>query len=540
MIRKVATVAGAVAAILAGNSAFALTPAQIAADIAGGTITIVNLTGSSAFRDELLVALSTVCDGSSNDAYGADASFNDPATTARNSWTGYGVAPGPYYSYNGPDFRGYSCHLKAGLSGALSTLSATDILVYYRSEGGSVYGVAPLALSAQIQRLDIPNPAAIPAGEAACVEGSATATQQNGFAFPAGLKNGFNEWICPVPTPLLNTSQKLGPGSAAGTPATGGWWLPYDNWVNTAANGGGLAVYAGPVDLVIDTPTMGVSDVEPTLLAGENYPTNNLTGDNTSLGSGLSTTQLGTIAATPVLQQIFGVIASSNAASLVTKNLTNISKQTVTGILSGKYTNWNQTPEGGGIAAPITICRRDPGSGTQTITSVFYLNVTCGKASPLESALASKKGNGALVQTYATTGDVQACVGSTPDAFGPSVFGGNPVGGHFLTVDGVAMSQPNVLNGTYKEWEEVNYVKGPQFTAATPAQQNLINGLITDTADTAGGVVAANSAYAYIPNQVDATPPDNAPSIANLAKFVNLVTRKGDSCQQEPQPLNTN
>ncbi|HTY92803.1 MAG TPA: substrate-binding domain-containing protein [Steroidobacteraceae bacterium] len=534
-MRKISLVAAAVAASLAGTSAFALTPAQIAADVAAGTITIVNVTGSSAFRDQMFVTLQKVC-AANKDVYGADASLNDAAGISRNTWDGWDPSgAAPFYSYNGPDFRAYSCTLGAApaQAPALGAVAGTDILVYYRAEGGSVYGVAPLALNGKPMRLDIPNPAAVPAGEAACGQ-----TQQNGVALIALAKSGFTTWICPVPSPLLNTKGLSGPGSdaGAGIPATGGWWLPYDNWQNTAANGGSLPAYAGNVDLVTDAVSMGVSDVEPAALTQLNYPANNLMGDGTALGTGLSAAQLATLTAVPVIQQGFGIIVSNNGT--FTPTLTNLSKQTISAILTGKYTKWSQSPEGAGNNINITICRRDPGSGTQTTASIFYGNYYCGGG--LEAGTAMKAGNGTTVLQYATTGDVQACVATHNDSIGISGGPSNPNGGHFVNVDGIAYSQANMLNGSYKEWYEVNYVKGSNFGSLSASQQALINGLIQGTSDAVVAGVAANSDYMYIPSAADSFGADNTASLANVAKFVNLTTRGGLSCSGTVVPKNNN
>ena len=556
----------ALGALLGGSSAFAINPTNLAADRANGTLTTVVLSGSSAFRDQMELTLKVLCDGTQNDSYGADASFGSPATSFLNAWDGTGTKGGTLDSYNGPDFRAYSCILKNPLPAqtpALTNgnLAGKPILVYYRAEGGSVYGVAPLALNATIQRLDVPDPANVPAGEVACSGPGVAAVQQNGLnSAKATDSAGFVTWLCAVPAPLSDLKGTLGVNSSKQVTGQSGWWLPYDNWVPTAGVtetsptcAPCLAAYGGKVDLVLDTPTMGVSDVDPAALTGLNYPLNNFTGSNVKF-TALTAAQRATLAPIPILQQLFGALLSTEAGSAVTPNLAKtaagnpiLSRQSLAGIYTGAYTNWSQVPEAAGIAGnnvAITICRRDRGSGTQTASAIYFGNDFCGNASSFENDNSFIAANGTSVLYYATTGDVQACLQTHTDSIGISSVSSPKASTIFAAIDGIDPTQANLLKATYHDWQEVQYVKGPQFTAASAAQQALINGLIQGTADSAVGSIAANAGYAYIPNQVDAFGTDNAPSIANLANLVNIASRGSvggvDGCVSTPIPSNPN
>src|ERR1700709_401502 len=107
-MRNVSKLAMSIATALIGGSAFALPP---------GTVHDVNLTvaGSSAFRDTFKSEMASICVGGAVDQYTAAATS------------------GPT-----PDMRGYSCTLLS-TSAVPAALQGKTALVYYRSEGGSVY-----------------------------------------------------------------------------------------------------------------------------------------------------------------------------------------------------------------------------------------------------------------------------------------------------------------------------------------------------------------------------------------------------------------
>lgn len=121
-MRTFSKIAMAVAASLTGGAAFALPPTT-AFDVK------LVVAGSSAFRDPFKTELQALC-SDTIDAYATQS--------------------------GGPDFKAYTCTLNSSAGTGLNGLKA---IVYYRSEGGSVWGAVTahktLASGTSVNRLDI-------------------------------------------------------------------------------------------------------------------------------------------------------------------------------------------------------------------------------------------------------------------------------------------------------------------------------------------------------------------------------------------------
>jgi hypothetical protein len=544
---RISTLIAGCTALIAGNAAFAFNPTTIASQISANTVTIVYEAGSSAMRDEFRASLSKLCQAGTADEYGGDASGGS-ATVVDNAFDNYNdTSLGINVPYNGPDMRVYSCQLVSSAPAqapALTPIANGNILVYYRSEGGSAFGIvgSVFATSSQMHLLVNTNCSNTnewgPTGNGSGPALTATTTTVNGLVF--------NNWICPVAPSIPNTSDSL-------TTTGNGWWLPTDSVQGTYT--------ASPNNMAADGLNLGISDEEPAVYTGENYPKNYKTNSGQSFGVGLTATQLGTLTSVANIAQGFAILVNKASGS-ITKNVTNLSRQTVRGIMTGTYTDWSQTPEGYAAGAttsgatPITICRRDPGSGTQAGASIFFNNEYCGGKSSVESTAAFATPNGTSVLMWATSGDVEDCVSGNTNAIGLRAWEATSKLTsleQFVNIDNSTPSQANILNGSYPYWYEVNYVKGANYTnGVNPTgsgsntvanQQALVNSIIQFTADaTTSGVITSGADYAFIPNAQDAQGTDNAPVVPNTSSFINLVSRStagvGDSCKATPAALN--
>lgn len=337
---KLAVAVGATLA--ATSSAFALNPAQTAA----ASVKLV-VAGASAYRDTFALELPSIAQGGVVDRYVAS--------------SGQG------------DFRVYSftANANSGLA------NGTTVAIYYRSEGGSVYGVGPIAKGTQILRLLVDNNCSL---------------------------TGTNEYTCTV----------------AGFNLTG----------DTFTSG----------HLVKDTVQLGVSDVEPALFSNEaNWPL------GTVLGSVVTEDQLTNIdSVVPGNGVTFGVYVNSGLG------VTNLSKQTITTIFSGLYSDWNQVPlaNGSGFVSstskPIKLCRREFGSGTHATANVFFLGAGCSAASYSFAG---------TPDTYGSTGALMACVAGDAGGIGYASLNTVP-GTSLIQIDGKTASKYTSAQGLYDYWFE--------------------------------------------------------------------------------------
>jgi phosphate transport system substrate-binding protein len=153
----------------------------------------------------------------------------------------------------------------------------------------------------------------------------------------------------------------------------------------------------------------------------------------------------------------FGVVLNSQVTGV-----TNLTSAQIVQIYTGKVTNWNQV---GGPSLPIVVISRPVGSGTRVTFQQFVLGGTA------ESV------TGASHLTESTTGAVQKAVSQTAGAIAYLAESG--IGAmKAISIDGIAESDANVLNNTYKFWNvEHMYTKG----AATGLAQALIDYMTSDT-----------------------------------------------------------
>jgi phosphate transport system substrate-binding protein len=153
----------------------------------------------------------------------------------------------------------------------------------------------------------------------------------------------------------------------------------------------------------------------------------------------------------------FGVVLNSQVTGV-----TNLTSAQIVQIYTGKVTNWKQV---GGPSLPIVVISRPAGSGTRVTFQQFVLGGTA------ESV------TGASHLTESTTGAVQKAVSQTAGAIAYLAESG--IGAmKAISIDGIAESDANVLNNTYKFWNvEHMYTKG----AATGLAQALIDYMTSDT-----------------------------------------------------------
>jgi hypothetical protein len=400
-------VAVAVAAALGAGSALAATNPNYTLSL--------NVAGSSAMRDAVINEFSNVLCQSGTVA--------GPFVSAKE-------APGT----ESPDFRALTCTLAAP-----SSLAGTVVAVYYRSEGGSVFGIFgnPFlngGTALPINRLNI---------------GAPSGTQPTAFGIQENVAQ------------LVSDTQISNEGA-----------------------------------IIKDTVDLGVSDVEPQALIGENYGSEYATTATPAGFIPYATPSKATLQAIPkfgtVIGEVYAPIISNAAggtagfkdASGITTTNKGLTSQELASIYSGNVTDWSLVPSaaaaGATAPAPITICRRDAGSGTQTVTSTHFLGTNCSTGG-LPFVTAATAPSGVTVVTNYATGDVLNCVNGTPGAIGLVTL--QPASKYTaanatqIAVDGITGSAITSAQGQYTYYGEAYFIKN---TLVTGNKATLIAKVVSD------------------------------------------------------------
>ena len=263
---------------------------------------------------------------------------------------------------------------------------------------------------------------------------------------------------------------------------------------------------------VNDSVMLGVSDLEASQFVLENWV------DSTDGSLKLGTNPPAPIGGNPAVGQAFAVYVNKSVTGGVAGTPISISKQSLTSIFSGLYSDWSQVPNAAGTgflsAGPISVCLRDAGSGTQAAASLFFNNQHC---SDVGYAFA-----GSPFARNASTGTELTCVGNNAGAIGfAAIQSSNPANTSIVNIDGVVPSRVNAANGTYAFWYEVTFNSTPTSLSgnANTLAQTLISRMQT------AATVPASSANVF------ALPSFNTPVLpVDSAHPVSLGTRQGNSC----------
>jgi hypothetical protein len=469
-------IGAAVTASLGAGAAFALPPNTAF----NATLTI---SGSSAFEAAIESEL-----GSSTSSICATGTYN-------------------IFKSHVSDFRAYTCTAKAAVVTPTSA-GGEAIAIYYRGEGGSVVGLAPVVRNITLYRLDLSNcPTAVTPGSTAivnCTIGTYNSVQDTGVA-TSGLQ-------------------------AAQT-------------------------------------QLGFSDEEPAMFVGENYPAASVF---SWLQPSLTTGEIAALSGAQVLKtliaQSFSVYVTnytttgSTAEHQALAGLGGLSRNTLSNIFRGSYADWSQVPVSPGQNnsgfvidpnsgnLPIKLCRREQGSGTQTAASIFFNDyvlsgqsfASSGAALNLDEVNAGAGG----VKENLSTGALQSCLQDGTHAASGALLpvgaigyfssgadlasSGSTAGYKHLLIDGqgdTAANQANlstlVAKGDYDYWYELVSLKRPGIPTTA---SNIAEKLISVTQKQASG---PTSAYVtFLPSYNTALYP---PAVVAGKKPIGCLTRLGKS-----------
>jgi hypothetical protein len=238
-------------------------------------------------------------------------------------------------------------------------------------------------------------------------------------------------------------------------------------------------------------PDAGVSDVEPALFTGPNVAV----GDNA-----LNSAELGRLTVNSQIAVMFGVAVTKNVAA------TNLTRSQVTSMLTGVYSDFSQI---GQPAAPIYICRRAPGSGTQASFNAYFLANPCAASGALSPLAAADSAN---VTEGTSSGAVVACL-NNHQAAGRKAIGilsleNQPTAADnykFVNVDGIVPSELNATTGAYDLYVEQSFQYRNVTVAGTPAPSGNLKIFLDDFVIRAGdpGVLAGLTGVAALPLNYD-------------------------------------
>jgi hypothetical protein len=415
-----------------------------------------------------------------------------------------------------PDFRAVSCTVNgaAALAAGIPNAATT---VYYRPEGGSVIGAFAAVNPVTISQLNIP---------VDCVA--------------APTVSGANDkYKCNVANAQIGAVSNVNGHN--------------DSWPNTIK----ATLDIGVTDLeppVFGNPTIAGTALSPYAANGHSDPVS--AGAYSFLGADVSTDTLNSLTAAPVLQQVFGFIASSNLG------ITDLPKEEIANIFNGTITDWalvnksNDTLPVTAAHTPIVVCNREIGSGTRAEADIYLTEDGCngvGSVAPLKEVAGTKVVAGTTTITeppdnYATLNEID-CVNANPNAIG------------YVSVDNFAKinatSAPDETNivalfvtgsGTGGATAGTGFTSNLNQTAALGTYSDVYEAWVTEagTASTNGqalyGLIAANVPVGgsvkdahidMIPNAGagdTVTYPLTAYGAAPNITYVSEFTRSGNSC----------
>lgn len=145
----------------------------------------------------------------------------------------------------------------------------------------------------------------------------------------------------------------------------------------TAATTGGAGTAASPYVLPLTAqlkPDAGISDTDPKFFTAP-YNTASVAnvlsngGDRGYESIPDDTPDLSNVVSSPLYLEAFGIAVTDNVPDTVV-----FTKAIVAGIYGGYITKWNQV-DSSLPAEDIVICRRTPGSGSQTVTNAYFLGL---------------------------------------------------------------------------------------------------------------------------------------------------------------------
>jgi hypothetical protein len=341
--------------------------------------------------------------------------------------------------------------------------------MFYRDEGGSVVGMLPIVNSKSINQLSL----------------------------VAGTIGGCAASPCNIP--VTGTSSTNGVTDTFGPAGT---------------------VAPAPVDI-------GVADVEPAALTGNNYPTPY----STTVWGPVNNAGLVGLSGTQLFGEVYALFVNENSAAFI-ENPLNLSVQTTQQILTHKIKNWSLVTDTAGntvtnASLAIQIVNREKGSGSRTATDLLLAGDACSTA------------GGVLFDTagatdFFSTGDVLTAAAAIPGSITYATIDQTKTNMVMVNLDGVTPSNLAAATGQYPFWVEATYVQNPASTADAGVMAFIEGALQTEaTAPHVADVLAIPGVPAAGPNVAHSVLSNSAsavPALGPATIFTNPFTRGGVTC----------
>ncbi|MEJ0087434.1 MAG: hypothetical protein WDO72_17305 [Pseudomonadota bacterium] len=454
------SIAAAVAMALGTGTASALDFATTSGLAnASGQPNVLTVAGASAQRTAFLQLMnSDVCASGSLDLYRASPTSNQ-------------------------DFRAYSCTTvgdtgEGSIGETLGGSASTNVLVYYRSEGGSAWGPYSIAQRSVVDSIVGNN-----------IGPDFVGIKQLNLGTGTTCNNTSS--LTTVDSVLVRVHEC----------AVAGYDILTD---------GEAAAIAG---LANRQTQLGTADVEPKLFTGTNNPAkpNGPTQKFSAAAPVVDRLKAISSTASQGFGQVFSIIVNNNPATADSFTddaaLTNLTSSELTGIFTKTITNWcTIRPSIAGCPstlAAINIVRREPGSGTQVAAGVEFTRAGCGD----NFAFATDTAVGLSDHVFeaASSSVLESTVPTTANAIGINILktGSSAVSNtKTLSIDGVMPLNTSAADLSYKFAYESTYtLAGNAVLPSGSVPFDLANGLITLSQDV--NRIPVNTAVFAIPGLSD-------------------------------------
>lgn len=245
-------------------------------------------------------------------------------------------------------------------------------------------------------------------------------------------------------------------------------------------------------------PDIGIADVEPKAITGNNYPTDYCTA---VWGATNQAGMFGTAQSGSILDEVYALYVTEGTT--FTETPLNLNLQTVQQIMAGNITDWSAVTDIAGntvvnASTPILVVNREYGSGSRTAVDILFAGDHCSANGANQTIIKQK------AQTrYFSTGDVLGAAATVAGAISYASIDNSQTGMTMVSINNVAPSNLAAALGTYPFWVEATYLLNPNARAdGSTVDATAVGNIIANLQQQ--GSTAALADILVIPNVVSA------------------------------------